>query len=79
LIKECVNSVQYSPDMSIFVSGSDDTKVNLWHASTYQISNSFVANNICVRSMIFLKFKDEFLLGGEDGSVSRWKYTFKRI
>ena len=49
----CINSVAFSLDNRLIVSGSDDHSIKLWNVDTCECIKIFLGHNKCVNSVAF--------------------------
>jgi len=75
---DCVNSVVFSPDGRLCLSGSADKMLRLWDASTGQCLRTFKPYGTKVRSVAFSPSGRFCLSGSDDNTLRLWNVLTSR-
>jgi len=69
---ETINSVAFSPDGKLVLSGSNDNTLRLWDAETGQEIRTFSGNSNWVNSVAFNPSAKQILTGSDDSTMKLW-------
>ncbi|KAK3313601.1 hypothetical protein B0H66DRAFT_483850 [Apodospora peruviana] len=67
-----VNSVAFSPDSNLVVSGSDDNTVKIWDVATGACTKTLVGHSSYVNSVAFSPDSNLVVSGSDDSTVKIW-------
>jgi len=68
-----VNSVAFSPDRQLALSGSDDGTIKLWEVNTGQLVRTFSGHTYPVYSVAFSPDGQRALSGSRDNTLKLWE------
>jgi hypothetical protein len=74
-----VNSVAFSPDGKLIVSGSDDNTVRLWDIEGNRVGQPFQGHEDSVNSVAFSPDGKLIVSGSDDNTVRLWNIEGKRV
>jgi len=65
----CINAVAFNPNGTRFVSGGDDSTVQVWDVSTGELLKSFIGHHGRVNAVAFSPDGSRIVSGGENRSL----------
>jgi len=68
----CINAVAFNPNGTRFVSGGDDSTVQVWDVSTGELLKSFIGHHGRVNAVAFSPDGSRIVSGGENRSLCVW-------
>jgi Caspase domain/WD domain, G-beta repeat len=74
-----VNSVKFSPDGTLAISGSADKSVKLWKIETGRSLRTFEGHDGAVNSVAFSKRGADFISGSNDSTIKHWVVATGRL
>ena len=67
-----VNSLRYSPDRKILLTGGKDAHLNIWQTQNYQLIKSIPAHNFAIYDIVFSPDASLFATASRDKTIKIW-------
>ena len=72
LYRHKIKSVNFSPDGTLIISGSDDNNIRLWNVKTKKLLRTFDGHSGTVNSVVFSPNGTRFISGSYDETIGLW-------